>query len=95
MTYSPELEQAMATLREANELVAAVKQSHGDDQDALRALGLDPAKLDQAALSDTARRELEDTLRRDLEDAGAAAREVAPDPVAQPRATPRRQRNLV
>ena len=95
MTYSPELEQAMATLREANELVAAVKQSHADDQDALRALGVDPAKLDPAALSDTARRELEETMRRDLEEADAAAHAVAPDPVAQPRATPRRQHNLV
>ena len=95
MTYSQELEQAMATLREADALVAAVQQSHGDDQDALRALGLDPAKLDPAALSDTARRELEDTLRDTLGEAGAAARGVAPDPVAQPRATPRRQHNLV
>ena len=70
MSQTPE-EKAVATAREAQELIKQVKRRLQDGDDELRDLGLDPDKVREFSargLDEDGKREVAELLRRDLQE---------------------------
>ena len=98
MSQSPELERALATMREAEALVASVRLQDEEDEAALRKAGLDPAVLrepDPARLSAADRHKLEEAVRQDRDEAEAAARHAGARVADPAPAKPKRSHDLI